>query len=81
MQIQPDGHLSIQLTESWNEGVNFNMIISTIKDLNCQTKLGTVVNVQGAIGINAFNQQQNMQLSFSGSDVYGQAVNNICQNR
>ncbi|MBC1222534.1 hypothetical protein GNF10_10110 [Nostoc sp. UCD121] len=80
-QIQPDGRLSIQLTESWNEGVNFNMIISTIKDFDCQTKLGTVINVQGAIGINSFNQPQNQQLSFAGNDVYGQAVNSICQGR
>ncbi|MEH2157111.1 hypothetical protein [Nostoc sp.] len=81
VQVQRDGRLSVQLTESWNEGVNFNMIISTVKDLDCRTKLGTVINVQGAIGINSFNRQQNMQLSFVGNDVYGQAVNSICQNR
>lgn len=80
-QIQPDGRLSVQLTESWNEGVNFNIIISTIKDLDCQTKLGRVINVQGAIRVNSFNQPQNQQLSFAADDIYGQAVNRICQGR
>lgn len=80
VERQPNHKLQVQFSETWVDGINSNLLITTVRDLDCRVKTGTIINIQGAIGINTFNQPLNKTVIFLEDDAYGQAIAPYCQN-
>lgn len=80
IERQPNQKLQVQFSETWVDGINSNFMITTVRDFSCRAKTGTIINVQGAIGINTFNQPLNKTVTFLEDDAYGKAIAPYCQN-